>query len=304
MTLLEEIQTAAVDPNSDLSTLLRKCKLLAARLGSRPLEEWVIWESNGYPDPIEVPSYRIWPLEVKGHFFGAFGSGLENAPIPTACLPDSARKHYTHYECRQSIASIEAILSSGKGQTIRVNTGDLALSLGRNVYENQNCVQAWAQFGTGQLVELTNAVRNRILDFTLALWKQAPDAGDLGQHSTPPLETKFVTQIFNTTVYGGSANLVGTANASSVEFNIGMKDFVALADALSKSGVLEADISDLQVALREEPEAPTSKNFGPKVSGWIAKMIGSAASGAWGISLGAAGNLLATLIGKYYGIGV
>jgi hypothetical protein len=46
MTLLEEIQNAAVDATSDLGTLLRKCKLLAARLGSKSLEEWVIWEST------------------------------------------------------------------------------------------------------------------------------------------------------------------------------------------------------------------------------------------------------------------
>ena len=48
MTLLEDIQNSAVDPNSDLATLLQKCKVLAARLGSQPLEKWVLWESNGY----------------------------------------------------------------------------------------------------------------------------------------------------------------------------------------------------------------------------------------------------------------
>lgn len=68
MTLLEDIQNSAVDANSDLGTLLRKCKLLAARLGSQPLEDWLIWESNGYPDDVPVPDYRIWSLEVKGDF--------------------------------------------------------------------------------------------------------------------------------------------------------------------------------------------------------------------------------------------
>jgi hypothetical protein len=57
MTLLEDIQNAAIDSQSDLGTLLRKCKLLAARLGSQPLEEFLLWESNGYPDDVEVPDY-------------------------------------------------------------------------------------------------------------------------------------------------------------------------------------------------------------------------------------------------------
>src|SRR5262249_36822253 len=124
--LLEDIQNSAVDANSDLGTLLRKGKLLAARLGIKPLEGWLLWESNGYPDNVPVPEYRIWPLEVKGHFFGSFGSGLRNAPIPSALLPDQVRKSYQNYECRQSIASIEATLrAENDGATVSVGTADL-----------------------------------------------------------------------------------------------------------------------------------------------------------------------------------
>jgi hypothetical protein len=24
------------------------------------LEDWLVWESNGYPDNVEVPEYRVW----------------------------------------------------------------------------------------------------------------------------------------------------------------------------------------------------------------------------------------------------
>lgn len=177
MSLLEDIQQAAVESRTDLATLLRKCKLLAARLDNRPLEDWVLWESNGYPDEVPVPEYRAWPLELRGHFFGPFGSGIKNAPIPSMCIPANVRKSYTEYECRQSVASIEAVLADSKSGTVRVATDDLAVALGSDVYEDQNCAQAWAQFGTGRLVELLNAVRNRILDFALAVWKESPDAG-------------------------------------------------------------------------------------------------------------------------------
>ena len=55
MLLLEEIQAAAIDSHSDLGSVLRKCKVLAARLGSQPLENWLLWESNGFPDDVEIP---------------------------------------------------------------------------------------------------------------------------------------------------------------------------------------------------------------------------------------------------------
>ena len=103
MNLLEDIQNAAADSSSNVGTLLRKCKILAARLNSQQLEDWITWESNGYPEDIPVPSYRVWPLEVKGHFSGTFGSGLRNAPIPTVLLPENVRECYNKYQCRLSI---------------------------------------------------------------------------------------------------------------------------------------------------------------------------------------------------------
>lgn len=302
MTFLEDIKNSAVDAKSDLGTLLRKCKLLAARLGSQPLEDWLIWESNGYPDDVLVPDYRVWSLEVKGHFSGPLGSGLRNAPIPLACLPEEARKHYEHYECRLSIASIEATLSKATSGTVRVSTGDLALTLGTEVYQFQNCIQAWAEFSTGHLVELVNSVRNRILDFALAVWKEAPNAGESVNSPSTTLESTRVTQIFNTTVYGGSANLVGTSIASKITFNIATKDFSSLEGVLSENGVAQEDIDALRSAMDSETAPMTKDKFGPRVSAWIAKMMGKAADGSWKIGLAAAGNLLAQAIAKYYGL--
>lgn len=302
MSLLEEIQNEAVDKNSDLGTILRKCKVLAARLGSEPLENWLIWESNGYPDNVQVPEYRIWPLEVKGHFYGPFGTGLENAPIPHACLPEKSRASYERYESRISISGIEDALKETGAGSIRVSTGDLAIALGNNVYKNQNCVQAWAQFSTSNLVELLNAVRNRVLDFSLALWKENPNAGDQKSNSESSVEPSRVTQIFNTKVYGGSANLVGTAKNTSIILKIVPHDFSTLESFLRDKGLHENDIGDLQEALKSD-ESPVEKDrFGPKVSSWIAKMVQKAADGGWSVGVGAAGSLLAQAVAKYYGL--
>ena len=119
MSLLEDIQAAAVDASCDLGTSLRKCKLLVVRLQSQPLEDWLIWESNGYPEKEEVSAYRMWALEVKGHFAGPFDSGIRNAPIPLHCLPEALRQSYERYECRQNIASVEATLEKNEGGIVQ-----------------------------------------------------------------------------------------------------------------------------------------------------------------------------------------
>ena len=301
MTLIEEIQQEAVDSKSDLGALLRKCKLLAARLGSRPLEYWLVWESNGYPGDVEVPTYRIRPLELKGHFAGAFGSGIRNAPIPWVCLPKEAREAYQNYRSRQSIAGIEEMLKMADTGKLNVSTGDLAVVLGTNVYHGYNCVQAWAEFSVGNAIELLNAVRNRILDFALAVWKEAPTAGEQSDKRVDQIEPGRVTQIFNTTVYGGSANLVGSATDSPISITVSQNDFASLERTLRTKGVQDGDVEDLRLAVQSDGKPQKGRGFGPRVSSWIATMMEKAAEGSWGIGIEAAGDLLAQAISKYYG---
>lgn len=304
MSLLEEIQLAAVDGTTNLAVLLRKLKLFAARVGSQPIEDWVQFESNGYPDGAAVPDYRVWSLHLKGHFSGLAGSGLRNAPIPMACIPKAVRSSYMHYECRASIASIEDTLQrSDRETTIELSTGDLSLALGMKVYNYMNCVQVWAEFSTMNFVEVSNAVRNRVLDLAVALWREFPEAGNVGAPRSQPAEVERVTHIFNTVVTGGAASIVGVANNSSVVANAVTGDVVAMTQALSANGVALDDIEVLVLAIQAEPVALLDGKFGPRVSSWISGMVGKAASGAWNIGLGAAGSVLATVIGKYYGLG-
>jgi hypothetical protein len=302
MSLLEEIQNEAVDSKSDLGALLRKCKVLAARLGSKTLEDWLIRESNGYPPEADVPDYRICPLQLKGHFSGPFGSGIRNAPIPMICLPEDVREEYQNYKCRMSIACIEQIINEEHKGTIGVSTNDLVVVLGSNVYLNQNCLQSWAEFGAASLLELLNAVRNRILDFSLAIWKENPNAGEISVQSDKNIEPARVSQIFNTTIYGGAATLVGNTTDSPITVNVVTSDLSSLEHALCQNGVPENDIKDLQAALEDDDRPKLKGRFGPKVSAWISGMIKKAAEGGWGLTVGAAGNLLADAISKYYGL--
>lgn len=301
MSLLEEIHEAAIDGESDLGTLLRKCKVLAAHLGSKPLEDWLLWESNGYPKDIEPPDYRVWPLEVKGHFSGSYGSGLRNAPVPTYCIPEDSRESYRRYKCRESVSLVETALRETDEGILRVSTNDLAVALGQKVYQGLNCLQAWAEFPKTHFVEVLNTVRNRVLDFSLAIWKEYPGAGENYMSEGSGIEPSKVTQIFNLTIFGGAANLVGIASGSQVTLNIVERDFNSLKTALLRSGIQESDIDELESILSAESETTTKKAFSPGVSSWIANMVGKAASGSWQVGVGAAGAMLAQALSKYFG---
>ena len=65
MTLLREIQVAATDGQVGVSTVLRKAKILAARLHNQDFEDWVNRELNGYDDSTNLPPYRVIPITAK-----------------------------------------------------------------------------------------------------------------------------------------------------------------------------------------------------------------------------------------------
>ena len=205
MNLLEDIQNAASDPSSSVSTLLRKCRILAARLGNQRLEDWIVWESDGYPEDVPVPKYRIWSLQVRGNFLGPC-SNLNHAPIPTVNLPKNVQKSYNEYKCRFSISSVESTIEN-ENKTV-LTTGGLASVLGGNVYSGMTCVECWAEFSIGDCIELLNVVRNRVLDFSLELWKANPAVGESNSDAQELLSedgiTQSVNQTFNTTVHEGN----------------------------------------------------------------------------------------------------
>ncbi len=137
------------------------------------------------------------------------------------------------------------------------------------------------------------------MDFALAVWKEEPAAGELSNQTGKHLEPSKVTQIFNTTVYGGSANLVGAATESSITFNIARNDFSSLEQILRDNGVSNEDIADLQQAVENDSQPTNEGKLGPRVSSWIGGMVKKAADGSWGVGVSAAGNLLARAIAKY-----
>ncbi|MCP4549174.1 MAG: hypothetical protein GY835_22195 [bacterium] len=302
MSLLREIQESAISSKSDLGEVLRRCKLLASRLDNRPIEDWLIWESNGYPPEAEVPEYRQWACRLKGNFSGPFGSGMRNAPIPSSTLPETVRDSLLTVKCRQSISSIEKLLEAPESTVITSDLSDIAPYLGTSIYDGQNCLQVWGEFSIGQFAEVLSSVRNRLLDFVLALEKEAPNAGE-ERSQEQVVSSDRIAHIFNTTIYGGSANLVGSAANSKISFDISTGGVAELRRTLSSEGVESADLDALETAIQQDGEIAQGyqQSFGPAVSEWIGIMVKKAAVGAWDLGVSAAGSILGQALNQYYG---
>jgi hypothetical protein len=201
MSLLRDIQTTAVDSNNDVATLLRKCKILAVRLGNNDFKQWVDQELNGYTDSSELPEYRILHVESVGHFSGPFNSGLRNAPIPPSCLPKEFREKVTCAYLMQPISAYTSLVDNYQGSNAIENwPADMVALFGRDIYENMNCMSAWKVIPYNSLAAIIDTIKTRVLNFSLEIEAQAPDAGE-APLNTPPLPQEKVSQVFNTYIY-------------------------------------------------------------------------------------------------------
>lgn len=214
MSLLRQIQNAAIDSSVDLPSLLRKCKVLAARLGSDDFKRWIEYELSGYPNKESLPDYRILNVNSKGHFSGAFGSGLRNADIPLSCVPEKLREALGHSYLMQPVAAMESLVKhKNRGDFQEPWNPDIVASyVGQNIYQHMNCMQAWKVIPSGAIVAALDAVRTRVLNFVLEIEVQNPSAGEAEPNSNPVPMDK-IHQIFNTYITGNVQNLApGSSN--------------------------------------------------------------------------------------------
>jgi hypothetical protein len=242
VSLLREIQTDAVSSTGDVAALLRKCKILAARLGNTEFKAWVDAELNGYESVESLPEYRRLSVESVGHFNGPYGSGIKNAPIPPSCIPKVYRHLITHSQMAQPISHYSSLLQrQKKGGTFQETwPSDLVVRVGKGIYENMHCVSAWKVIPFNSIAALVDTIRTRILNFCLEIEAEDPNAGEAPLNN-PPLPQEKVTQVFNTFISGSVQNVA-----------TGSTDFKQHAS----SGVTADEIlSKLVTALKDTPEA-------------------------------------------------
>jgi len=225
MSLLRKIQDATVNPEFRLADVLRMCKILSSRLKNPAFMEWIDQELNGYVNQKLLPEYRILRgLSCRGHFFGSFGRGFKNVPIPILSLPEPFQQKVTTSDILHSVSEIESLVDSSKlkNKRLHVNWSADAISyFGKDFYENMVCGEAWTEISPAALVSILDIVKSRILDFILAIEAEAPDAGEseLGKKALPE---STVNIIFNKCILHPNSQIAVSELVSSQITNHGI----------------------------------------------------------------------------------
>lgn len=299
MGLLHEIQESLIDDKQGLAPILLKLQLLAGRLGSAPLEEWVKHESDGYPDEVELPKYRNIHASYTGTFSTGYGNA-NNVKIPRFIIQKYASKWLTR-EMRESIAAIEHLLDNNvQGRNLTVPTGDLVALLGNRIYENQTCIDVVATISPSNVAAVCHNVRSRMLALTIELERSEPGATDAGSASgetnvTP--DTERVATIYNQ-IIGGDFNDYSVGSGVQINTEIKKGDEKALFQYLLDAGIAGPDAKELaDIVASEKPESD-DQPLGVRAREWI----GKAGADTWNITRDVAKKVITEAALIYYGL--
>lgn len=306
MSLLHEIQAAVLQEGSDLGPILLKLRLLAARIGSQPLAEWVKHESEGYPCDAELPDYRFIPVSYTANFSGPFGSGIKNAPIPPYLVKALAGEHWVRHEMRESIAAVDDLLANAEnGGHLTIDAADLILMLQGKVYSDYACHSVTGSIARSSLATIRHAVRSRVLELTLELEKSVPDAAAvaMGPAALPSAPSAAAaTQIAQQIIYGNFTSIAATGDGATIQVAVAPHDARSLAKFLTGSGMAEEDAQELsRLAASEEPES-NEEPMGPQVRNWLVENLKKAAAGTWKMGVSVAMDVVKEALLKYYGL--
>jgi len=289
-----ELQSLATDRSNDITDLLRKALMVASKLKLEEFKSWVNNELHGYRDS-DVPDYRKTSAEIrlKSPFHGL---------IPVVIGDQRVAELLTNVEISDPIESLDNLLkskSSGGFLTLPLSHSQQAFLM--EMQDEYAQLPAVRIIGRNQVAAIVDAVRSTILEWALQLESEGI-VGDGITFSETERNKAMGSSTINIKNFQG---VLGNVSESTLHQNLNItvtkNDFESLARYLESNGVLKEDLKELQEAITDDIPPTKPGTFGSKVSAWIGKMIGKASSGGWAISIGAAGNLLAAAISKYYG---
>lgn len=234
-TLLRDIQQEASSRDVDVEALLRKCKVLARRLHSESFEQWVDRELNGYPKDVEVPPYRM----VSQLTYASFTNGYQTIPeypIAPALIEKKWRNIFERIPFREGVAAAKTLSANGG----MIDRSELKFVVKGRVVDLP-CYRLWSKIPPTEMTRILTAVVSRVLDFTMDIEVENPEAGE-ARVSDVPVAPEKVSQLVTNHFYGSVGNVAQNSTAFNQTASINVSDVRAVVDEIEKHiGDLNSD---------------------------------------------------------------
>jgi hypothetical protein len=300
--LLNDIIDLATDDKQPITTLLRKCIVLAQQLKNHRLRIWANEELNGYNSIDNLPEYRTISAAATGLFVDPGWARFQQG-IPSAALEKEHRNFAEVVYVTQPVGTLEDTLKSGSCSSL-----SFPWSANLVAHYQDKLLSDWQLFSAHQTVAksviagILDTVRTRVLNMALEIQSDVGEKDEDLKEITPE-ESKKVDQTIVNNIFGGNVYLStgqSTMTATTVQQqqqNIVAGDWEHLAKLLRSAGMSEAELTELSTADRAD-----GKTMGAKVRGWIEKTAPKVLSGGVKVGVAVGQNLLLEYLKQYYGL--
>ncbi len=205
--LIQQLQTEALDQNIPVSQLLRKAKVIAIKLDLVELNDWIEKEMNGYKQGKDIPPYRDIYVELKGY---NPHRGWQPVQFEDAKTQDSLNSR----KISQEISGIEESINNPDATNLQIPLNaeaKRAISKGMNFQ-----VELTHSVSRSTLVSILNAVRNTLLEWSLRLEKEGILGEDLSFSSEDKTKAHAASTIYNINSIHNFAGNMGAVSGRGV----------------------------------------------------------------------------------------
>ena len=171
MGIIEQIQKDALDRSVPVSTLLRKVKLAAAKLGLPKVEGWVDKELKGYDPQDDIPTYR----EVHGY---AVAQGGLPGWMPIMFEDAKAAEKFSIAPIGQSIPGIEGQIQTNPGAYL-IFPYSPKLKAALNKVNRGRIANCGISFHASSLIPIVEAARTLVLEWAIDMEKAGISGSDI-----------------------------------------------------------------------------------------------------------------------------
>lgn len=259
-------QRMAMDNETATPELLRMAKAIAVKLQLKEMCEWIDYELNGYPGNVTVPDYRITKGRLLGH---NPQRGLIPMMVSSAKQEDNLRTVH-----------IGAPVSE---LALAYNMPDATMDFPFSTEFSNKLQQSQPDFlrfqvirriGQSKILNVVEQVRNRLLDWSLALEQEGILGENLQFSQRDKERAPMTTNNFNFNAPINNAGVLGAGNHDFTQQNtqqVTAGDFDALKARLESLGFTTQDVQELKTVLDSEPGPAEPGRVLPKVYAWIGK---------------------------------
>lgn len=286
MSLLETITESAIRADTPIMTLLRQARVLAYRLENNQFKRWVHHELNGYETNDSLPTYRIIHAESRGYFSGPFGSGMNNVPLPMSSVPQKWRDALAHMYLLQPAGVYESLTTGATEESRLVRESwpaDIVVALQHKFVDGYGLMDAWKVASVGQMANVVDSVRNRILELAITLREEVdPTTPEEDIRASLPIGT--VGRAVDTIILAQHVGQLNVAGRDVVQPTsiVSVGDIEGLKELARGLGASSADVERLEQAVENDrgQSGVDGPSLGKQVWAWWKDMVKKAADGA------------------------